>query len=461
MEGRLRRLHLFPLFAVAVAIFYYGRFLDNFFNFDDFKYLENMYQSWVDVVIGYGSLRVVSNLSWWPLFAISGVDPFAYNLFALIIFTGNGILLYFLLVQLLADRVTAFLAAAFFVAGSAGVDAVFWKATNSSLISLFFYLSTLICYVEYRRTGERKQYIRAMVLFVLAMFSKEEAASLPFVAALIDIVFFGGWQDKRSLFRRTIPFAVVIVFYLLANAVVFNFLLGVQAAPQTLFRLRPLYSLIGGATAFFLAPAGFIKLDSTPVYLTALFVALSFLLKRSRKLLLFGYFWIFLTFLPQSLTGLGQFEPRVMVNSISRYLYITSIGVSVVFAAVLAGVRQWIPGRLWYGLAGIMLSLFIWVHYPEVKDRGEEWRSNGADVRDFLTEMKKGMPTLPSPSYIYVDHRPTGFAFLQQSLRAFYQNPSIFILTDPDMTKIKKGVSLFYVDCWRSPDIRVRIEPVK
>jgi hypothetical protein len=461
MEGWRSRFHFFPLFAVVVALFYYGPFLDNFFTFDDFKYMENMYRSRLDVMIGYGSLRIISNLSWWPLFALSGTNPFAYNLFALIVFTANGILLYFLLLRLFADRTISFLAAAFFITSSVGADAVLWKATNSSLISLFFYLSTLLCYTKYRQTQLRKYYFQSIALYAFAIFSKEEAASLPFIAALIDIVFFGGWLDKRGLLRRIAPFCALIIFYLAANAVVFNYLLGKRADPQTLFSLRPLYSLLGGSCAFFLAPDGFIRINSKPVYLTALFIALSFLLGGNRRLLLFGYLWIFFAFLPQSLTGLGQFEPRVMVNSISRYLYITSIGTGIVLAVVLHRLRDLVPVRVWYAIAGCVLVLFVWLHYPRVSERGEQWQSDGEVVKEFIVAMKRNMAQFPSPSYIFIEHRPTGTAFVQQALRAFYGNPQIYLVSKSSEVPADSHAALFSVDCWQAPQVQVQITPLR
>ena len=460
MEQRLSRFHLFPVVAIIAAVCYYWRFLDNFFAYDDFKYLENMYSGWSDVLIGYGSLRLISNLSWWPLFEICGFDPFGYNLFALIIFTLNAILLYFLLVRLLPDRVTAFLAAAFFVTGSAGVDAVFWKATDSSLISLFFYLSSLICYTDYRRSGERRRYFLSIALFFAAMFSKEEAASLPFMVALIDIFFFEGLREKRRLILRLLPFCAVVLFYLMANAFVFNYLLGGRAEPQKLFSFRPLHSLAGGFTVFFLSPDGFLRLNSSSVYMTALFMGLSLMVKPTRRLLVFGYLWIFLAFLPQSFTILGQFQPRVIVNSISRYLYITSIGSSVVFAAVLAGMRGVIPSRWWYVMAGMVLLLFVRVHYPEVRVRGQEWQSQGADVREFIAEVKQVMPSFPAPCQVHVVNAPTGRAFVQQAMRAFYGNPQIHWVNSVEEATEEKG-PLFLIHYRRLPGIPVQVVLVR
>ncbi|SNB44987.1 hypothetical protein [Geobacter sp. DSM 9736] len=444
LAGR-RSFHIFPLFAVAIALLYYGRFLDNFFTFDDFKYLENMYRTRADVLIGYGSLRLLSNASWWPLFALSGFDPLGYNLFALILFTANAILLYVLLLRLIRDRQTAFLAAAFFVAGSVGADAIFWKATNSSLISLFFYLGSLILYVESRRDGSTGKFVTAFLLFAAAMFSKEEAASLPLVAAMVDILFLDGWRDRRGLAKRFTILSTVVFLYLAGNALVFNYLLNGQAEPQKLFRLRPLYSFLGGGTAFYLHPDGFIRVNSLPVYLTVLLIPVSFLIVRDRRLLLFGYLWVFLAFLPQSLTGLGQFEPRVIVNSVSRYLYITSIGSSIVFASILMRGRGILPKRWWYLLCAAVLVIFVFFHYQRVKVRGELWMKYGNDMKEFVAEMKRVVPALSGKCHVHVVNGPGGRAFIQQALRAFYANPEIYWIDDPEQTGVPAGEPVFVV----------------
>ena len=132
-----------------------------------------MFRSPFEVLLGYGQLRVVSNGTWWPLFEIFRFNPFGYNLFSLILYFCNAVILYCLLLRLLRDKSTAFVVSTIFAASGVGSDAVFWKATNSSLISLLFYLLTLTAYVAYRRTGKRGTQMLSVGLFILAMFSKE------------------------------------------------------------------------------------------------------------------------------------------------------------------------------------------------------------------------------------------------------------------------------------------------
>ncbi len=449
---------LFVVVAITVTTLYYWQFIGNFFSFDDFKYLENMYVGFSSVALGYGALRLVSNLSWWPLFQVSGLEPAGYNLFALFLHIANATLLFAMLLRLLGDRTIAFLAGTFFVASVAGADALLWKATNSSLFCLLFYLLALDRYIASRQTGEKKPFIAALVLFGLAMFSKEEAASFPLVIVACELIFFKGWDDKAGLMRRVAPFAAVIVGYMVLNAVVFDLIMQRQAEPARLFKLRPLYSLLGGGTVFYLGPDGFINPHHPLVYVSAAFVAVSVLFVKERRLLFFGYLWIFCAFLPQSFTGLGQFEPRNLVNSISRYLYITSIGSAVVYTAILCDLRKRMGHRWWQSLSLLCLVVFFWFNYGRVTARGNEWRQQGEPMKVFLTEIRKSIPQFPPKSYLFVNNPPAGRAFVQQGLRAFYGNPDITWIVDPATFRPKPGDTALLIDCLWQQDGNVKLD---
>ncbi len=157
MNRAKKELLVFSLASVAVAFIYYGPFLNNFFYLDDFKYIENIFRGPLDVLLGYNSLRLLSNTLWWPLYSIAGFNPFIFNLYSLVLYSANAVLLYLFLSKLLNDRGYVLLAGAFFLLNAVGCDAVFWKAASSGLLSLFFYLLTLYTYLDYRRKGSASQ----------------------------------------------------------------------------------------------------------------------------------------------------------------------------------------------------------------------------------------------------------------------------------------------------------------
>jgi hypothetical protein len=451
------------LLAVAIALLFYWRFLDNFFAFDDFKYLENFSHGPLAVLFGYNSLRLISNLSWWPLFSISGLDPLSYNIFSLLLHAANGVLLYLFLTRLTKDRAYGIVGSLFFLVNAVGSDAIFWKATNSSLLNVFFYLLTLISYLLYRERNAKGLHVLSISLFLLAMFSKEEAASMPFILLLLELFFFNGLADKKGVIRRTAPFAAIILLYILANWLVFEYLLHGQAEPAKFFKFRPLHTLLTGWSVFFLSPQGVLKAADPAIYLTALGIMLSFFWVRDKRLLYFGYGWVFFAFLPMSFTTLGQLEPRVICNSISRYLYITSIGSAIVLTAVVIRCRETFSGRVYYSTAALFLAFFSALNYGRVQARGAEWQMAGKPTARFLDSIKKSMPNFPPNSYVFVVNAPTGRAFVQQALRATYQNPEITWIVDPYKYIRKPGENAFLIICnWRdAAEVDLEIHPVK
>jgi len=458
---RLELLLVALIAAVTVAIVY-GGFTHNYFVFDDFKYLENFSEGPLAVLLGYNSLRLVSNLSWWPLHAVAGFDPFLYNVWALMLHGANTVLLYLFVARFFRDRSYGALAGFLFLVNAVGCDAVFWKATSSSLINLFFYLITLNAYLLYREKNSRGYRLLSVGAFLLAIFSKEEAASLPFVILVIELLYFGGRDDIRGTVRRVVPYVTVILLYLAVSAVTFALLVHGEAEPAKFFEFRPLHSLFACWTVFFLPPQGIIRTADSANFITAAGMLLSFFWVRDKKILWFGYGWIFFAFLPQSLTALGQYDPRLICNSISRYLYITSIGSSLVIAALLVQLREKFSVRVFYPAALIFLALFASVNYDRIQERGYEWRDEGAPMELFLKAMKKVMPEFPPHSIVFVENKRAGRAFVQQGLRAYYRNPDITWLADPGSYIRRPEDNVFLIVCRLKNDggIDVRVERI-
>lgn len=433
--------------AILVTAAFFGPYLGNFFAFDDFAILEHIQQGPKAVLLGYNYiLRFVANASAWPVYAVSGFDPLGYNLFAAILWCINAILFYRFLNRLLGDRWHAFVAATIFVASTVGIDAAFWKAANSTLLNLTFYLLTLHAYVVFRQTGNRRQWWLSLLWFAMAVFSKEEAASLPFVVLLLELFWFDGMREKKAVALRLAALCSVVVFYVLLNYVVTYQIFGAQAEVARYSAFRPLRSLFTGWTAFSLTPDSRWGTNDPRLYLTCLLVPLSFLLVKDRRLLILGYAWVFFTFLPQSLSTLTQLEPRYLCNSLSRHLYLPSAGAAIVYAALLMRLRDRFSSRVAAGIIGLCLAGFVGFNLWQAQVRGRAWQQEGEGMERFLTALMKEVPQFPPHTFLYVNNAPAGRAFVQQALRAFYRNPSITWINDPNSYRRKPGESALLID---------------
>lgn len=436
---------LFAFIAAAITILYYGPFIDNFFVFDDFRMIENQFRGIRAILLGYDTTRVVGNLTWPPLYFLSGFNPLGYNIFSIALHFVNALLLYFLLNRLFKNVTFSFLASLIFVSSGVGSDAVFWKITNATLLSLALCLITFHLYIKWRHESQRKYFLWSLLTFALAMFSKEDAATLPILIVLFEIIFMNGMENKAALLRRVVPYVLIVIIYLLTGQVLTK-VFGVYLEIMTRFlKFRPLYSLLGGFTVFFLNPEGYLDFWNPFIYVTAVLILLSFLFVKERRLLWFGYLWILISFLPSSLTALGRFDPVYIFNSISRFLYMPSAGSSIVAAIILISFRERFSNKVFVAACALFFVIFIPINYARVQDRGKQWQRQGPPIERFLYSLKKMQPTFPENSYVHVVNGPTGRAYIQQSLRAFYGNPKIYWVDDPTKVALKNGDSLFVI----------------
>ena len=432
-----RKLFYYYIFATAlVAVVYYGRYRREFFMLDDFFYLDNVITGgFGTVMLGCSSLRIISNTSWLPLHAIGGLDPLVYNIFSLLMHILNGVALFILIRELARDDRLAFLAGIIFSLTAAGCDAVFWKSANSTLLSFFFYISSLICYVRYRREGLGLYYRLSVAVFVIAMFCKEESASLPLVLVFIESVYFQEARDYKKSLRAAAPYIAIVLLYLVLGRLVFNVLLHSKPDLDKFFEIRPLHSLFGGWAVFVIRPGQTVTPYSVASYTAALGVVASLFWVKDRRLLLVGYGWIFLTFLPQSLSNLGQLDEGnyAVISSLSRYLYLPSAGASIIFAAALIRFSEVSSKKVFIGILAVFLTAYAVWNFNLVQNRGDEWHSYEDSSRLLVYGLKEGSRALPPNALVYIDSgdSPIRGFYLRSLFRAFYNRKDIKISPKP------------------------------
>jgi hypothetical protein len=459
---------IFGLYLAAVTLLtcaFFGRFTGNFFAYDDFGLLELAAKGPGAIMLGYNyTLRFVNNVVWIPLHFLSGNNPLGYNLFSMVLWPLNAVLLYRFLQRLLGSSALAALAGLIFCASAVGSDAVFWRAASGTLLNTTFYLLTLHAYTIFRQTGAPGKWRLSVLCFILAMFSKEEAASLPLVIILLELLYFNGAADLKGVARRVSVFGSIIVASVALNYLVIYRLLQVQSELAHVFKLRPLHSLFSGWTVFFLRPEGSFAWSDPGIYLAAAVLLPGLFLVRDRRLLLFGLGWVFLSFLPQSLSGMSQFQPNDVISlSLSRHLYLPSAGAAICYTALLAGIAERFPARVAVSAGVFFLLFFVLVNYQRVAARGSQWAAIGDPMQRFLAKMKKVQPQLPPRAQVFVVNTPTGRAFIQQGLRVFYQNPTITYILNPQNFLPDPGKPAFLITCHAlaDGDMRVQLEPIE
>lgn len=120
--------------------------------------------------------------------------------------------------------------------------------------------------------------------------------------------------------------------------------------------------------------------------------------------------------------------------------------------------RDKLSKNIYYFALVIFFSAFILLSYRSVQARGEQWRENGEATDRFLMAIKRAIPTFPPNSYIFVVDPPTGRAYLQQSLNAFYGGLGLTLVIDPKSYRLKPGDNAYLVVCNWKPDGNVDLD---
>ena len=136
-----------------------------------------------------------------------GLNPTGYHWVSLFFHIANAFLVWRVLCRLRVPG--SWLAAAVFALHPVQVESVAWISEMKNLLMGFFFLLTLLAWIEYAdATGKRRRvfYLAALSFSVLALFAKSTACTLP--AALFLILWLRSKPIGRCVFFEIAPFVV-------------------------------------------------------------------------------------------------------------------------------------------------------------------------------------------------------------------------------------------------------------
>lgn len=150
-----------------------------------------------------------------------GLDVFGYHLENVLFHGLNAVLLYILLILIFENIPLAFLASLFFTCQPIQTEVVSWISGRSSVLFLFFYLASFICYVLYTKRRNKIYLVLSIVLCFKSLFSKEMAISLPLLLAAYE-VYFGAREGLARKTLRLSPYFLLTAFFVAARFLVIN-----------------------------------------------------------------------------------------------------------------------------------------------------------------------------------------------------------------------------------------------
>ncbi len=290
--------------------------------------------------------------------AIWGLRPFGFHLTNLLLHGANSILVFAILKRVSRNADAAFLGALLFAAHPAhkGVVNI---ADRTGMLSAFFYLGALTLYIGYRNSGNSKKawlrYGAAVVFCALALFSKEEALTLPAIIILTDWFLFPeklrrSWTRSAALYA---PFVLLPFLYLWARNSV-GVSVGGMAQAFAVEPLRRLLTIPKLMLNYIFLLAFPLNLDFNPrtplaasglefsawaaVAATLVILAMVPWLFRRCKPAAFGLLWFFIVFVPMS--NIIPIFPEIADTELFtpiHFVYLPSIGIFLCAGLALRG----------------------------------------------------------------------------------------------------------------------------
>jgi protein O-mannosyl-transferase len=380
-----------------------------FVNYDDDRYVtDNVHVRaglhWETVKWAF---TTYDEANWHPLtwlshaldFQVFGMNPAGHHYENVLLHALNAMLLFWLLWQATGSTWPSLMVAALFAVHPINVESVAWVAERKTVLSMTFFLLTLLAYGRYVNRPSVGRYAIVTAVFACGLMAKPMVITLPFVLLLWDYwplhrtdtqaeshqSFLWLLAEKIPLFALSLASAIVTVKaqragdaigsmiqypmkVRLGNAVVsYAGYLGKAFWPSHLAPMYPLHENF---------------LTVWPVLgATLLMIAITVIALRQRNnhYLLMGWLWFLGTLVP--MIGLVQVGRQSMAD---RYAYLPFVGIfiAVCFAAEELVTRKYLPALIATG-AGLLIlgalatvthrqlaywsdNLALWTHTVEV-----------------------------------------------------------------------------------------------
>jgi hypothetical protein len=398
----------------AAAIVPYVPTIDDYFVRDDFGVVQLLAQkpasyfprwfvsSWMDQIWGFlpDEIRPFPAASY-QLTALGGAaSPVLHHVLNILIHAANGVLV--LAIARAAASLTlpgATIAALVFVLLPVHTESVAWITGRVDSMPALFYLASFLAYVRWRQAHSPSLYAASLVIFFVALFTKQNTITMVGTLAAYDVI-----VERRALLpplafvRPYLPFAVMTAAYLWLRYSLFG-----EIAREGALNARGLHDFQVIAVRHIThVVTGNIEGAPWLVWMALLGIALvgaatlrarpSESQSAARVFLYFGPVWWVIGIAPILVAGYSS----------PRHVYLAAVGWAVMIglaADVLAG-----PGRVRFrrGLALAPAVALLIAYGVELRASVREWGETAAVSHEAVREVRDVALALPEGSLLIV-----------------------------------------------------------
>lgn len=403
-----RMLWLFPLLPLLYVVTTTAEVLRfGYFNVDDFN---NLF--WSNQVAFADLIRFQfqpaseffrpAGLLWYrALWELFGLNPVPYHLFQGGLNLVNAVLIFLLVRRIGNSRLAAAVASGAWLLAPAMLETFWWFGTIFETLSTTYYLLAFWAFISVRRPILRLAAV--LLLYVLAVKTKEMAITLPAILLAYEVIVAGRWRDVfgRSFFVYLVT-GLFGLFYLYAK---YTTMAAADQGGTYYFEFTA--STLGRNMIWYfqnlITKSGALGSNGTLVLILIL-TMLGFVLKD--RILIFTTCFVFLTFLPVIFLGHHLF---------AFYWYLPAVGAWWWLGQLLRRIRDRFAGNdpVWrvrvsafLFLTAFSLAIFQGANYREHRIN---WNREAAAVfRQYVAELR-AQPGSAQGNVLVADNVPHFF----------------------------------------------------
>ncbi len=395
--------------VLAVVAVVYGPTVNDYFGGDDFLVIGPVHNSGPWNLIAK-SIMLRDDIPYWrplvsPLYAfevrVFWLRPWAYHVVALGLHLTNVALLAALAVRLTGRRGVGLAAGLIFGIHAAHTTTVAQISSTVELLSVVWYATTVLCAVIYVTGGGRRWYWFTVGAFVLALLSKESAAS---AAGVITVLFFVYvFLPKRRAWpflRDILPFWALVIPY-----IVLTYRTDTADPSGIVTRMYFPGGHVGQNMWWFLTRlAAPFETGQGPhvtaighIGAAALLLVAAVLVVRGTRRERFLVAWVAI-----ALTPLAPWRPELLLG---RFTYQASAPYAILLALGGAWAAEWLGraagARRLDRIAGpALLVVAVVVFAPLTAAQNRERAREGDDYRVLVSALQREYPRLPPGSEV-------------------------------------------------------------
>jgi tetratricopeptide (TPR) repeat protein len=365
--------------------------------------------------------RPISIFGFLLCYKLFGLLPYGFHLANLVLNALIVCLVFALTKRLFQDVWLGFVAAALFALHPIHTESVAWVSAVTDLELATFYLLTFWLFLGSARPNGGRSELAQLGMggsFVLAVLSKEQAVTLPFLATVYEY-FYRGDRATTTWSQKVARYGVLwflVVAYVLFRIRFFGAFAPVLLTPQVTWHEAVLSSLpLAGQylwkmvwpvhlSAYYAFHKSVTMLDPRVLGGIAAVglcgVAFGALWKRARRVS-FGFIWFFLNLAP--VLNARWLGPNVFTE---RYLYLPSVGLCWVAAWGILRIRAKASRRAqaWRWAFGLALGVIGVLAMIRIVTRNRDWRNDATYYRVALAAAPEASSLRLNLGAVYWNH---------------------------------------------------------